>query len=79
MGTEFPDQVNSVKENTLSGIGSSGLVGLASGYDSVSRVKAFFLSDISRVTLAELSGLSSDKTKTLPQAGFSLIPQPRLG
>jgi hypothetical protein len=68
MGTEFPDQVNSVKENILSEIGSSGLVGLASGCDSVSRVR-----------LAELSGLSSDKTKTSPQAGFSLIPQPRLG
>jgi hypothetical protein len=34
METEFPGQVNSVKENTLSGIGSSGLVGLAPGYDS---------------------------------------------
>jgi hypothetical protein len=32
--TEFPGRVNSVKENTLSEIGSSGLVGLALGYDS---------------------------------------------
>jgi hypothetical protein len=32
--TEFPGRVNSVMENTLSGIGSLGLVGLASGYDS---------------------------------------------
>jgi hypothetical protein len=34
METEFPGRVNSVKENTLSGIGSPGLVGLAPGYDS---------------------------------------------
>jgi hypothetical protein len=34
METEFPGQVNSVKENTLSEIGSPGLVGLAPGYDS---------------------------------------------
>jgi hypothetical protein len=34
METEFPGRVNSVKENTLSGIGSPGLVGLESGYDS---------------------------------------------
>jgi hypothetical protein len=37
MDTEFPDRVNSVKENTLSGIGSPGLVSLASGYDSGKR------------------------------------------
>jgi hypothetical protein len=34
METEFLVWVNSVKENTLSGIGSLGLVGLAPGYDS---------------------------------------------
>jgi hypothetical protein len=34
METEFPGRVNSVKENTLSGISSPGLVGLAPGYDS---------------------------------------------
>jgi hypothetical protein len=34
METEFHGRVNSVKENTLSGIGSSGLVGVAPGYDS---------------------------------------------
>jgi hypothetical protein len=34
METEFHGRVNSVKKNTLSGIGSSGLVGVAPGYDS---------------------------------------------
>jgi hypothetical protein len=34
MEIEFPGRFNSVKENTLSGNGSPGLVGLAPGYDS---------------------------------------------
>jgi hypothetical protein len=33
METEFRARLTRVKENTLSGIGSPGLVGLASGYD----------------------------------------------
>jgi hypothetical protein len=52
------------------------------------RVKAFSLSGsgrVSQVRLAGLSGfvgfagLSSDKAKTPPRAGFILIPQPKLG
>jgi hypothetical protein len=34
---------------------------------------------VSQVRLARLSGLSSDKAKTSPRAGFSLVPQPGLG
>jgi hypothetical protein len=34
METKFPGRVNSVKENTLFGIGSPGLVWLVPGYDS---------------------------------------------
>jgi hypothetical protein len=34
METEFLVGLTGVKENTLSGIGSPGLVGLAPGYDS---------------------------------------------
>jgi hypothetical protein len=33
METEFPGRVNSVKENTISGIGLPGLVGIVPGYD----------------------------------------------
>jgi hypothetical protein len=34
METEFPDGLTQVKENTISGIGSPGLVGLVPDYDS---------------------------------------------
>jgi hypothetical protein len=34
---------------------------------------------LGRFRVSGLSGLSSGKTKTSPQAGFTLIPQPRLG
>jgi hypothetical protein len=57
-----------------------------SGYQWVmtreSRVKAFSLVQtgrlgwVCRVRVAGLSGLTSDKTKTSPHAGFSLIPNP---
>jgi hypothetical protein len=48
----------------------------------VNRVKAFSLfgsGRVSRVRVAGLSGLRSDKAKTSPRAGFSLIPKPGLG
>jgi hypothetical protein len=34
---------------------------------------------VSRVRVAGLFGLSLDKEKTSPRAGFSLIPKPRPG
>jgi hypothetical protein len=52
-----------------------------SGYGLGNRVKAFSLSGsdrVSRVRVAGLSGLAglrSDKAKTSPRAGFSLIPK----
>jgi hypothetical protein len=52
---------------------------------SGNRVKAFFLvraGRLGQVMVAGpsgLSGLSLSKAKTAPWAGFSLIPQPRLG
>ncbi len=45
---------------------------------SGSRVRSG-LGRLSRVRVAGLSGLSLDKEKTSPRAGFSLIPQPGLG
>jgi hypothetical protein len=45
----------------------------------VSWVKAFSLSgscQVSRVKVVGLSGLRSDKAKTSPRAGFSLILKP---
>jgi hypothetical protein len=77
--TGFPAGLARVKAKTLSGSIRVGRV------MSGNRVKAFSLSGggwVNRVRLAGLSGLaglSSDKAKTSPRAGFSLIPQPRLG
>jgi hypothetical protein len=48
----------------------------------VSQVKAFSLSGsyrVSRVRVAGLARLRSDKAKTSPRAGFSLIPKPGPG
>jgi hypothetical protein len=59
------------------------------GYDveiefpaGLTRVKENTLSEIgsgSRIRAAGLSGLRSDKAKTLSQDGFSLIPKPGSG
>jgi hypothetical protein len=66
METEFLAGLTRVKTKTFFGIGLGSQV--RSG-----------LGQISRVRVAGLSGLSSGKPKTSPQAGFSLIPQPGLG
>jgi hypothetical protein len=74
--TEFSAGLGLAKAKTLSGSGQVG---------SGNQVKAFSISGsgwVSRVRLARLSGLaglSSDKAKTSPRAGFSLIPQSVLG
>jgi hypothetical protein len=81
--TEFPVGLARVKAKTLSGNGRVSQV--RSGYGLGTRVKAFSLSRsgrVSRVRVARLSGLaglSSDKAKTSPRAGFSLIPKPGAG
>jgi hypothetical protein len=75
METEFLGWVNLVKENTLSGIGSPGLVGLAPGYDLAKPGEGFFLIR----ELSGLAGLRSDKAKTSPQGSFSLVLKPRPG
>jgi hypothetical protein len=67
--TKFLTGLAWVKAETL--FGSSRV---RSGYGSGNRVKAFSLSGA-----IGLAGLSSGKGKTSPQAGFTLIPQPRLG
>jgi hypothetical protein len=68
METKFPGRVNSVKENTLSGIGSPGLVGLAQVTTRVSRVKAFSLSGSCRVSRVKVAGLA--KLTDLGQLGW---------
>jgi hypothetical protein len=76
MKTEFSAGLARVKAETLSGSGRVSQV--RSGYDSSNRVKTFSLSkggQISRVTVAGLSELSSGKVKTSPRASFSLIHQ----
>jgi hypothetical protein len=67
--TKFPTGLAWVKAETLSGSSR-----VRSGYGSGNQVKAFSLSGA-----IGLPGLCLGKGKTLPQAGFSLIPQPRLG
>jgi hypothetical protein len=68
METKFLGRVNSIKENTLSGIGSPGFVGLAPVTTRVSRVKLFPYPGAIR--LSGLAGLRSEKAKTSPRAGF---------
>jgi hypothetical protein len=72
METEFSTGLARVKAKTLSRSGPVSRV--RSGYGSSNWVKAFSLFGV-----IGLAGLSSGKVKTLPQAGFSLIPQPELG
>jgi hypothetical protein len=70
--TEFLAGLARVKIETL--FGSDWVSRVRSGYDSGNRVKAFSLSGA-----IGLVGLSSGRTKTSPQTGFSLIPQLELG
>jgi hypothetical protein len=73
---EFSAGLTRVRAKTLSRIGSGSRV------RSGNQVKAFFLARagrlgrVCRVGVAGLSGLSSDKAKTSPRAGFSHIPKP---
>jgi hypothetical protein len=73
--TEFPAGLAWVKAKTLSGSGRVSRVRFGPG--RVTGLSCFPYPGVIR--LAGLSGLSSDKGKTSPRAGFSLIPQPRLG
>jgi hypothetical protein len=81
--TRFLGGLAWVKAKALSESGRVSRV--MSGYGLGNRVKAFSLSGsnrVSRVRVAGLSGLAwlrSDKAKTPPRAGFSLIPKPGSG
>jgi hypothetical protein len=72
MKTKFSAMLAWVKAKTLSGILSGSQI--RSGLDRIIGLRHFPYPGA-----VGLAGLSSGKAKTLPRAGFSLIPQPRLG
>jgi hypothetical protein len=80
--TKFQAGLAWVKAKTLSRSGSGSRVRLGNRVKAFSLVQAGRLGQVCRVRVAglfELAELSSDKAKTSPWAGFSLIPNPGLG
>jgi hypothetical protein len=78
--TRYPVGLARVKAKAL--FGSGRVSHVRSDYGLGNQIKAFSLSrsdQVSRVTVAGLSRFRSNKAKTPPRAGFSLIPKPGPG